>query len=136
MHACFSFYDFPGFSVFKKSASAICSLSFSRERALIRYGLICKSPSRKNSSRVTPSASQKYDSVSTVGLRSPSSISRRWLWEIPAIFASLFVVSPFCSLRYIILDATFMPFTSPCSIIIKYIVIIYYFYIVDKLHLL
>ena len=84
---CFSFYDFPGFSVFKKSASAICSLSFSRERALIRYGLTCESPSRKNSSRVTPSASQKYDSVSTVGLRSPSSISRRWLWEIPAIFA-------------------------------------------------
>ena len=36
----------------------------------------------------------------------------------------------------VILDATFMPFTSPCSIIIKYIVIIYYFYIVDKLHLL
>lgn len=30
---CFSFYDFPGFSVFKNSVSAICPLSFSRKGA-------------------------------------------------------------------------------------------------------
>ena len=72
---CFSFYDFPGFSVFKNSVSAICPLSFSRERALIRYGLTCKSSYRKNFSMVMMSVSQKYDSVSIVGLRRSSSSS-------------------------------------------------------------